>query len=54
MSKTITSIIFPDGTKIATAVPIDKKTDVKYVALNFRPVSLLNCFSKICENYIKK
>ena len=37
---------FPDRAKVAT--PIDKKTDNKYVS-NFRPVTLLNCFSKIYE-----
>ena len=42
---------FPDRAKDATVVPIDKKTDNKYVS-NFRPVSLLNRFSKIYENYI--
>ena len=40
---------FPDRAKVAT--PIDKKTDNKYVS-NFRPVTLLNCFSKISENFI--
>ena len=47
MNNSITSSTFLDRTKVASVVPIDKKTD------NFRPVSLLNCFSKIYENYIK-
>ena len=54
MNIPITSTIFPDGTKMATSVPVDKETDDKYVAFNFRLVSLLNCFSKIYENHIKK
>ena len=44
---------FPDNAKIATVVPIDKKTDDKYVISNFRPVSILNCFSNVYENVIK-
>ena len=37
--------------KVATAIPIDKKTDKrKYDISNFRPVRLLNCFSKVYEN----
>ena len=54
MNNTITSTVLTDGTKIATAVPVDKKTDDKYFAINFRPIILLNCFSKIYENHIKK
>ena len=54
MNNTITSTVLTDGTKIATAVPVDKKTDDKYFAINFRPVILLNCFSKVYENHIKK
>ena len=44
---------FPNNAKIASVVPIDKKTDDKYVISNFRPVSILNCFSKVYENVIK-
>ena len=44
---------FPNNAKIARVVPIDKKTDDKYVICNFRPVSILNCFSKVYENAIK-
>ena len=47
MNKSITSSTFPARAKVATAVPIDKKADNKYNLSNFRPVSLLNCFSKI-------
>ena len=53
MNNSITSSTFPVKAKVATVVPIDKKTDNKYNVSNFRPVSLLNCFSKIYENYIK-
>ena len=53
MNNSITSSTFPDRAKVATVVPIDKKTDNKYTVSNFRPVRLLNCFSKMYENYIK-
>ena len=53
MNNNITSSTFPDRAKVATVAPIDKKTDNEYIVSNFRPVSLLNCFSKIYENYIK-
>ena len=44
---------YPNNAEIATVVPIDKKTDDKYVISNFRPVSILNCFSKVYESVIK-
>ena len=52
MNNNITLSTFPDKAKVATVVPIDKKTDNKYNVSNLRQVSLLNCFSKIYENYI--
>ena len=45
MNNSIISSTFPDRGKVATVVPIDKKTDNKDTVSNFRPVSLLNCFS---------
>ena len=33
---------FPNNAKTGSAVPIDKKTDDKYVISNFRPVNILN------------
>ena len=53
VNNNITSSTFPDRTKVATVVPIDKKTDNKYNVANFRPASLLNCFSKFYKKYIK-
>ena len=44
---------FPENAKVATVVPIDKKTDHKYVVSNYRRVSLLNGFSKIYEIHLK-
>ena len=53
MNNSITSSTFPERAKVATVVPIDQKAGNKYTVSNFRTVSLLNCFSKIYENYIK-
>ena len=49
----ISTSTFPNNAKIASVVPIDKKTDDKYVISNFRRVSILNCFSKVSEIVIK-
>ena len=53
INNSITSFTFPERAKVATVVPIYQKAGNKYTVSNFRPVSLLNCFSKIYENYIK-
>ena len=53
INNSITSSTLPDRAKVATVVPIDKKTDDKYTVSYFRPVSSINCFPKIYENYIK-
>ena len=44
LNNCITSCTFPENAKVATVVPIDKKTDNKHVISNNRPVSLLNGF----------
>ena len=46
--------IFPGNAKIASVVPVDKGKPDKYDVLNYRPVSILNDFSKIYEKAIKK
>ena len=53
INNSISASTFPNNAKIASVVPIDKKTDDRYVISNFRPVSILNCFSKVYENVIK-
>ena len=53
INNSLTSFKFPDIAKVATVIPIDEKTDDKYDISNFRPVSLLSCFSKVYENIIK-
>ena len=45
--------VFPDNAKIASVSPIDKQSDDKNKVSNFRPVSVLNTFSKIYESVIK-
>ena len=46
---------FPDGAKVAVITPVDQKTvDDKNRISNFRPVSVLNTFSKIYEITLKK
>ena len=45
--------IFPDNAKIASVVPVDKGKTDKYDFLSYRPVSILNVFSKIYEKVIK-
>ena len=40
LNNCITSFTFPENAKVVTVVPIDKKTDDKYVKSNCRPVSL--------------
>ena len=39
--------IFPENAKVASVVPLDKGKPDKYDVLNYRPVSILNAFSKI-------
>ena len=53
INNSLASSKFPDIAEVATAIPIDKKTDDKYDISNFRPVSLLNCFLKVYENIVK-
>ena len=42
-----------EGAKTASAWPVFKKNEREKVP-NYRPVSILNCFSKIYEKYILK
>ena len=38
---------------VASVTPVDKKTNGKNSVLNFRPINVLNCFSKVYENILK-
>ena len=45
--------VFLGDAKIATVIPLDKGKPNKNEISNFRPVSILNTFSKIYEKIIK-
>ena len=45
--------VFPENAKTASVIPLDKGKPNKNEMLNFRPVSVLNTFSKIYERVIK-
>ena len=49
----ITSSTFPDAFKKAKVIPQDKQLE-KILVDNYRPISLLNCFSKLFERLIHK
>ena len=48
VNKSFTSGIFPDTLKIARVIPLHKGDDLSDL-LNFRPISLLSCLSKVFE-----
>ena len=45
--------MFPGNTKITCVSLLGKHTGNKYYVINFRPVSVLNAFSKIFEKIVK-
>ena len=45
--------VFPDEAKIASVIPLDKGKPNKNEISNFRPVSVLNTFSKISGKVMK-
>ena len=49
INNSISTSAFPKNAKVTSVVHIDKKTDDKYVISNFKPVSILNGFSKVYE-----
>jgi len=53
INQILTTGIFPDKLKIARVVPVHKKDD-KNVFNNYRPISLLPCFSKVIEKVVHK
>ena len=44
---------FPHDAKVASVSALDKHADNKYLVCNFRPVSVLNIFSKMYEKVLK-
>ena len=53
INKSIEENIFPDSAKIASVIPLDKGKPNKNEISNYRPVSVLNAFSKFYEKVIK-
>ena len=53
INNSIKKELFPENTNAASVSPIDNKTDDKNSVLNFCPISVLNCFSKVYENILK-
>ena len=53
INKSIEENIFPDSAKIASVIPLDKGKPNKNEISNYRPVSVLNTFSKFYEKVIK-
>ena len=53
INSSIENSVFPENAKVATVVPLDKGKPDKNDISNFRPVSLLNTFSKFYERVIK-
>ena len=45
--------IFPNSAEVSCIKPLDKKTENKHSISNFRPISILNTFSKIYEKFSK-
>ena len=53
INKSIEENIFPDSAKIASVIPLDKGKPNKNEISNYRPVSVLNTFSKFNKKVIK-
>jgi hypothetical protein len=53
INRSFESGIFPDSLKIAKVVPLYKGNE-KHLLSNYRPISLLTCFSKIYEKVIHR
>ena len=53
INKSIEENIFPDSEKIASVIPLDKGKPNKNEISNYRPVSVLNTFSKFNKKVIK-
>ena len=45
--------LFPENAKVASVNSVYKKIDDKNSVLHFRPISVLNCFSKVYEKILK-
>lgn len=54
LNSSIRASFFPTKSKRAVVTPIDKGSKEKYSLNNFRPISVLNFFSKFYEIMIKE
>ena len=54
INNSLSKCIFPDDAKVAAVSPIDKKTENKQKISNYRPVSVLNTFSKLFETVFRE
>ena len=54
INTSIRSNSFPDKAKQAAVCPLDKGESIRTTEKNYRPVSILNTFSKIYEKIMKK
>ena len=50
----IRNSVFPQNAKTAAVCPLDKGEPIRTVEKNYRPVSVLNTFSKIFEKILKE
>ena len=53
ITTSIAQNVFPENAKTASVIPLDKGKPNKNEMSNFRPVSVLNTFSKVYERVIK-
>ena len=53
INTSIAENVFPENAKTASVIPLDKGKPNKNEMSDFRPVSVLNTFSKIYERVIK-
>ena len=53
INTSIAQNVFPENAKTASVIPLDKGKPNKNEMSNFRPVSVLNTFSKIYERVVK-
>ena len=53
INKSIEENIFPESAKIASVISLDKEKPTKTEISNYRPVIVLNTFSKFYEKFLK-
>ena len=53
LNNSVITYTFPNYAEISSVVPIYNKTDNKYVISYFRLLIPLDCFTKVCDSFIK-